>query len=754
MDHFSTRSLIFNAIFLIPTFLFSQNGLLKGTISDAETGEPLIGAAVSINGSGAVTDYEGGYEISLEAGEHAARASYVGYEDMTIKFTVASDETVVLNFQLSVKTTLLQTATVTSGKYEKPLGEVTVSMDVIKPRLIEAVNTTSIDQVLEKVPGVNIIDGQANIRGGSGWSYGAGSRVLLLVDDIPAMQADAGFPNWVDIAVENTNQIEVVKGAASALYGSSALNGIINVRTAYAKGQPETHISTFYTSYLDPKDKEKIWYEKQPFEAGLSVSHRQKINKLDLVLSGYGLYEDGFREDNFSRYGRITVGTRYRITDKLSVGFNSNFNKGESQSYFYWKDWGPEALLGAPNTFTHTDRLRFTIDPFITFYDKYNNQHKLITRYHYIDNENNEDQSNSSRLAYGEYQFQHKFDKLDLVATAGIVGIYSSVKAELYGDTSYHTTNLAGYIQLEKMFWNRLNISLGGRYEQNTITSPFIVNGDTIPEGKSREGKPVFRAGLSYRFGKSTFLRASYGQGYRFPTIAEKFIHTVAGGINIIPNPDLQSETGWTAEFAIKQGFSIKNWNAYIDAAIFWSQYIDMMEFAISPEITGFQSQNIGDTDIKGYEIAVAGEGKLGITTTSLLAGYTFIDPKFQEFTFRDSINSTADFNILKYRSRHSFKFDIETRIQKFSIGIAMFYNSHVEAVDRIFELLVIRGLKEQRMEDNDGYKTFDARVAYQVNKNIKVSLIARNIFNEEYTVRPGLLEAPTNVTLRADLKF
>jgi len=75
--------------------------------------------------------------------------------------------------------TLLNTATVTSGKFEKPLGEVTVSLEVLQPDLIESNNATSVDDILDKVPGVTIVDGQANIRGGSGYSYGAGSRVLL-----------------------------------------------------------------------------------------------------------------------------------------------------------------------------------------------------------------------------------------------------------------------------------------------------------------------------------------------------------------------------------------------------------------------------------------------------------------------------------------------------------------------------------------------------------------------------------------------
>ena len=752
MKSFFTKLLITKLIFCLSSFsLFSQNAILTGNIFDAESNDPLIGATVKVGETGVVTDYEGNFELKLPPGEHIVVINYLGYEEKRETITLKANQTSSLNVSLSIKANILQTATVTSGKYEKPLSEVTVSLEVLKPKLIEAVNARSMDQALEKIPGVNIIDDQPNIRGGSGWSYGAGSRVLLLVDDIPALQADAGFPNWKDIAVENTNQVEVVKGAASALYGSSALNGIINVRTAYATSTPETHFSTFYTQYLDPKDKEKIWYEKQPFEAGFSVSHRRKMNKVDLVLSGYGFYQDSFREDNFDRYGRITTGLRYRVNDRFSIGFNSNFNKGKSKSYFYWKDWGPDALRGAPGTFSNSDKLRFTIDPFATYLDKKGNQHKFITRYHSIDNNNDENQSNSSRLMYGEYQFQHRFEDIGLVTTAGLVGIYSAVKAELYGDTTYNTTNLAGYVQIDKKIVEKLNFSAGFRYERNTINGPEIVSGDTIPEGKSSEGKPVFRFGLNYQLAKTSFLRASWGQGYRFPTIAEKFIQTIAGGIFIVPNPYLQSETGWTAEIGIKQGFEIDQWRGYVDLSGFWSQYTDMMEFSFTPN--GFQSQNVGDTDIKGFEISIAGEGKLLGTTTSILAGYTYIDPKFQKFTTRDSINSSVDYNVLKYRYRHSLKFDAETKIKKFSVGIAFFYNSHMEAIDEIFELF-IPGLRQQRMEDMNGYFTVDARAAYQITKSIKIAIIGKNIFNEQYTARPGLLEAPTSLTCRFDFRF
>ena len=76
----------------------------------------------------------------------------------------------------------LDVVVISAGKFEQRIEETTVSMEVIKPQMIENKNTTEIQTAMEQIPGVNITDGQANIRGGSGWSYGAGSRVLVMVD--------------------------------------------------------------------------------------------------------------------------------------------------------------------------------------------------------------------------------------------------------------------------------------------------------------------------------------------------------------------------------------------------------------------------------------------------------------------------------------------------------------------------------------------------------------------------------------------
>ncbi len=763
-------------------FLLYQNFLsaqisVTGKVSDARTQEPLVGATVVLNGQGSITDIQGNYKIELaQTGAFKVTVSFIGYENLTKNVSITEGGQ-ILNFEISEANNMLQTTTVTAGKFEKPLSEVTVSIDILKAKLIENVNTRRVDDVLQKIPGVNIMDGQANIRGGSGWSYGAGSRVLLLVDDIPALQADAGFPNWKDIPVENIEQIEVVKGAASALYGSSAMNGIINIRTGFAKSEPVTKLATYYTAYLAPKDAKKQWWKgnAQPYDAGFSVSHAQKFNKLDVVATAFYNNTSSFLKDVYDKYGRISFATRYRITDRLSVGINANFNQSSANNFFYFANHLDSAYIGAKGSYNSGVRRRFWVDPYLNYFDKKGNRHKILTRFYSVDNQLGNNQSNQSKLYYGEYQFQRPMFDDKLVVTAGAVSGGTSVQAPLYGNNSYSSLNLAAYAQADAKL-NRLNLSFGARYERNTIYGPdtIIFNKrykEAAPNGgQLKEAKPVFRLGANYKVAQATFLRASWGQGYRFPTIAELYINTLAGALRIFPNPKLTSETGWTGEFGVKQGFKIGGFQGFADASVFQSEYTNMMEFQANGEFLfkagefAFHSINVGNTRIKGFEVSVQGQGKVGDFTPSVLMGYTYIDPKFKEYRRIDSLNSSANYNILKYRFKHNLKFDAELAHKKFLVGVAVLYTSNMEAIDRILEqdlrpLLGSGGqpflsIGEFRRAHNKGFTTLDIRAAYFFTPKIKLTIIGANLTNTEYTYRPGLLEASRNVQLRVDYKF
>jgi iron complex outermembrane receptor protein len=406
------------------------------------------------------------------------------------------------------------------------------------------------------------------------------------------------------------------------------------------------------------------------------------------------------------------------------------------------------------------------------------NRHKILSRYYYVHNDNSGNQSNDSRLFYGEYQFQHNFEDINLVATAGAVGMFNSIKAELYNDADYYTRNYAGYLQFDYKAFDRLNLSAGARYEKNILKSPeFVrvseVRTDTIPNGLTEEAKPVFRLGANFRAARATYFRASWGQGYRYPTIAEKFINTDFSAGNVVrPNPRLESETGWTAELGVKQGFRLGSWQGFVDATAFVSEYQNMMEFvlaelrlkidpgpppALVPEAS-FESQNSGDTRVTGWELSVMGQGQLGPGTLSLLTGFTSIDPKYKKFD-KDSLNygSSDTTNVLKYRFNQTLKFDAEYTVGRFSIGAAANYNSFMQAIDLIFELPVVEpfeGVGNFRDRNDQGFVIADLRASYRLSKSLKISALCGNFLNTEYAMRPALLEAPRNYTLRLDWKI
>jgi len=752
--------------FLIGTQSFAQTANLSGKVSNKSTGEAIPFVNILVGKTGTQTDINGSYKIALDEGTHLIEFRFIGFEAQKMEVTLGANESKELNVTLMEEDELLQTIVVSGSKFERRLSEETVSMEVIRPSVIENSNSTQMDEALDKVPGVSVVDDQANIRGGSGYSYGAGSRVLLLVDDMPILTNDSGSPAWDFIPMENIYQVEVLKGASSALYGSAALNGIINIRTAYPTSKPYTKISIFNTLYQNPTDNEIVgangevtekawWDDKPPYELGATFTHRQKIGRLDFTGGGYYFKQKSWRKEEFIERFRVNFNTRYHFKSvpNLMAGLNVNAQKTESATFFMWNGSGADAYLPWNTLETPlNDRKNLSLDPYVEYFNPEKNiRTKLQGRYYYVDTQNQTDQSKTVHNYYGEWQFQKRYPTADFGYTFGVVGSAVNTTAELYGGF-FQSSNLAAYAQFDKELFDRLNLSFGARFERNTLQG-------------EREQKPVGRLGLNYRLRETTFLRMSYGQGYRFPTIAEKFVQTSlddVGLITVSPNLDIESETGWSSEIGIKQGLKLGDWKGYVDVAAFVNEYQNMMEFTFNYwedlQALAFRSVNIGDTKITGLDVSWAGKGKVGKVDVNVIGGYTFINPRLK--TPLDSIppgSWPAGPNIeygdgtnalLKYRFRHSFKTDVQANYNKLSAGVSFRRNSPIEGVDSIFHF-ILPDLQEYRAENNKGIWLGDVRMGYEIIEGGTLSFICRNLFNKEYAIRPALIEAPRSFTFR-----
>lgn len=758
----------------ITASLFGQDAYLKGKILDSKSKETIVGASVVIDDTvGTVTDVNGNYFYKTSPGKHKVEFKSMEFKSLLMMIDINPNDTLSNDIVLVEDSKQLGIVVVSAGKFEQNLSEVTVSMEVLKPALIENKSIQSIENAVDQVPGVNVIDGQANIRGGSGFSYGAGSRVLVMVDEMPMLTADAGDVKWSFLPVENCEQIEVIKGASSALFGSSAMNGVINFRTAYAKDQPETKINFFGGIYDTPKRKELVWWQDgNPTYGGINFFHAQKIKQFDIVIGGNVYNDEGYRYLETEQRYRVNTNLRYRFTKKLQglqIGVNANTIRTKGGLFLLWLDADSGAYRPAGGDLSHYTTYRTNIDPFITYFTKHNSRHTLRGRFFRTTNLNNTDQESVADVYYSEYQFQKHFDN-GLTWTTGAVYNYNEVHSgPLYG--THFSTNSSLFTQFDKK-WKKLTISIGARGEYfktdsvETKEDVFLLMDTSKPIAKNSKIKPVFRAGVNYHLFKATYVRASFGQGFRFPTVAEKYIKTSASGIDIYPNDSLMPERGWSSEIGIKQGVNLGEWRGYIDIAAFWTEYYNMMEFTFgsydptmttSPYGLGFQSQNIGNTRIKGIDLSIMGQGKMGPINVNLLLGYTYIDPIQTDFNLAKdtAINNSAKTNILKYRYRKSGKADIELGYKKVFTGISVRGNSFMENVDGIFEKeYFFPGVKKYRADHNQGDYIFDYRISYQLNKTAKISFIINNMFNREVMGRPMDIQAPRVYAFQLTVKF
>ena len=773
-------------VFFLVFDVNAQTALLKGTIKDSLNNEILTGVTISVNQKlGTKTNENGDYTLKLPSGKYKMNVSYTGYQSKSVDIELKEQETQVLNISLLLKSKELNIITVSGSKFAKRAAEEIVSIEVIKPAQILSMANNSMDDALQRVPGVDVVENQVNIRGGAGWSYGAGSRVLVLVDDMPMLTADAGDAKWDFLPLENCEQIEIIKGASSSLYGSSALNGVINFRTGFARSKPRTKMMLYNGMYGNPADKSWIWWDKQQpgFQGGYFM-HSQKFGNLETVFGSAWYSEDSYLQGDLTRRGRMNLNLRYTFKklEGLSIGINSNLQKNKSQTFFFWqpdsngtKYYQPFGGLDDSSTTVNKNRgQRINIDPYIQYVTKGGAKHVLRSRW--FRSKNNIPEKKQSSVAdtyFGEYQFQkaigaeHGLLK-DVNVVSGVMGSYSNIVGELYGN---HTTfNIAPYIQLEKKI-QKLWTSLGVRYEFNQVDAYKI------------EKKTVFRAGVNYELDQATFIRASYGQGYRYPSIAERFVSTSFGASRVFPNPGLKSETGWSAELGIKQGFKFGSWMGFIDVAGFWTEYKDMMEFNFGLQLPadstiyqvhnvqdyiGFKSINVGTARINGIDISIMGQGNIGPLSSKVILGYTYMNPLQINPDSITKANLSGPTNTLKYRYRNSVKFDFENTFKKISIGNTLLYNSNMQNVDAVFQnskpnenvfgrlfeygTHIPSTVNEFRNKYNKGTFIWDLRLAYQLSKQTKIAFVVKNMLNRVYAERPAIISPPRNFTLQLSL--
>jgi outer membrane receptor protein involved in Fe transport len=812
--------LLISSLFIIQSFS-QANGSVQGKVFDVKTNEPIPVVTVYISKphinetdtfddnsmKGTVSDFDGFYRVEIAPGDYTIRFSSVGYNTIEQPITIVTNEIKFLDIKMEENVLQLNEFVYSENKNATRLEESTVSTTLIKPSLIQNRNATSGAAAVDLVPGVNIVDAEPQIRGASGFTAGLGSKVLIMIDDVPMLRGDAGRPEWNFLPLENMDQIEVVKGSGSVLYGSGASNGVINIRTAFPKSKPETMITFFTGIYNDPaKSYQTPWKGFNPIKAGGNFYHSRIIKfkgekvEMDFVVGGQFIWDQGYKggeplnggslpdfdqtrinQGEYNKGGRVNFNTRFRLKNVqgLTFGVNGNFYYSQNSQSYFWENADSGIYRMAPGSLTNFKVFMYYIDPYITYVSKKNDRLTLKARVFQSYSDADVKQDSRSTTIYADLQYNKSLGYLkkwrwltkDFSFITGTTMNYTYAAGEVFNkaptpDQSSTSWNVAAYVQAEKKFFSRLTFVLGGRFEY------FRVN-------NKEAFKPIFRSGLNFRITDGTYLRASFGQGYRFPTIGERYINTTSGGYGFFSNDSLKPESSWNAEVGVKQLFKIgKKFVGYADVAGFWQLYDNFVEFSAGSwgpptwtgEGIGFKFFNTGRSRIWGIDATLFFQYKIKKDISiDLIGSYTYSMPQtlephknygydsFGSLSYSKTASDTTD-NILKYRIRHTVKVDLNVDIKNFYFGFTTRYYGPMENIDQFFITLDLANLAFDGMDNfmrqqNHGSILLDARVSYKV-KNFKFAFIIDNLLSSTYSVRPMGVSAPRLTTLQVTYKL
>lgn len=729
IKYFSIKKNFLVILFLLsPNFgnILSQTFSISGNVVDNQS-IPLPGVNVVLINTdfGASTDKDGYYKIAnLSPGVYTVELSAIGYERIKKENVEIKNQSVILDVVLNEEVIETEEVIVTASKYKQKQSDLTVSSSIIHSEEFESRNFSNLEDAIRFVPGVVMTEDQVSIRGSAGYSRGTGARALMAIDGLPFYTGDTGEIVWEMIPVTELERVEVIKGAASSLYGSAAIGGVINNITRGISKKPLTIINGFYGVYDKSYYSEWDWSgERRPFN-GLTLSHSQQIDKFGFNISFTRLENENYRQnDNFKKYIGFLKAV-YNFTPVSSLTFIANtFNKKAGQ-FLYWKN-SRNALI--PPDRNAGDRIETDRYLFGLIYSSLLNDDLLLNlrgsyyRNYFVDNVVPSNES-TSNLYRGEVQLHSTLSKV-ISLTGGVEGIVSTVHSSLFGNPHSFQTGI--YLLSDINFSVPLIATVGIRYDYSKLDT-LDGTGDFSP-----------KVGLNYKLLENLVFRSAFGIGFRAPTIAEAFTSTSTAGITVKPNPNIQPEHNYTFEVGVNYNYSTL---FNLDLAVFFSKYKNLIEPVIDPLDGLVYFSNVLEAQINGLEAGLV----------------IFILPNVLDLSFNYTYLHSEDEltgKALRYRPKNVLYAGLNFNKWNFQFGINFRYISKVEEVD---EELVDLGIVVDGDLRVPTYTT-DVNFGYSfvsLNLPLNLYLNVKNIFNYNYVELIGNIRPIRSYSFGFNLAF
>lgn len=654
--------------------------LVEGNIKNAETGKPVKSVNIYIRNlnSGTISDVNGDFSIKIPSlGKTKIEFSHIGYE--SIYLDTISDN--ILDIKMKSVLVNHSDVVVTSMRSEYALSDVPVFTEVINKKDIEESGAISIADLMEQRAGVSKeynFDGSFNYK-----LLGLDSKYILILKD--GQPITGRFNDKVDLdqlTVSNINRVEIIKGPGSALYGTEAMGGIINILTDKdIKNKMSSEIRYRGTSY----DK-KIASIDGNF-LSLNLNNPFKVFSVNTTLIGQRLANN----NGYNPLGRDII------------------NKVNFDTKLFWKSRNEKQSIGL--SLSYFERLDSSKISTSTGIDISNNSTKierkqLAVEYKYIISD-----KSSLKQVYNNsiYRRHYKQDGVDSLFFKNDITDESSSDYELSLINKWSKTTLSGGLEYSIPRYESDRIKGAKR---SLISRAFFIQSEykisdlaSVISGiryDKYDNNKVFSPRFAYLFKPSNYLkyRLSYGEGFRAPSFIETLIdfYNIENGYKVEGNSTLKAERSKGITMNIE--YSNKN-NFQMSALVYQNIF--------SNKIATQQVQKISLNDPIVY--------KYGNISNATYSGFELVN----NFLISNRTSSKLTFNI-----RNNYDGD-GLEIPNFipiSIGTKL---SHTFLT---YKIKFIFNLSTNYRQEGDSFQMADIQLRKNIKNNLSINVGMKNLSN------------------------
>jgi len=696
------------------------------------------------------------------------KASFIGYKSQEIEVKLRGRQISKINFDLKEDVLNLEQMVVTGTRTDHFIKDVPVRTEVITMKEIDNKNAGTLYEALEGTPGV-IVEQQCQYCNFSMVRMqGLGAEhTQVLIDGQPIYSGLAGVYGLQQMGTIDINQIEVVKGAGSALYGSSAVAGSINIVTKEPSFIPSTNVDIQLGNYNTNRYElsssirndegnlglniyaEKL-VEGAIDETGTGLTKNEVKNKdgisdrvsTDLTNVGLGLFIDNmfFEDDKLILKGKSIFESRRGGTltnDYLKNPFTDGTESINTKRYEtqlnYKKTIGTKSALDISIAYANHNR-EATNDTYLGDYMATHNDNtpNVLDMRPYIANEN----SITSTITFNSplenhnllFGLQSFYDKLEETGMYVVVDNASSYLGQSYKSIANKSAQEFGaFLQDEWSLTEKLVIVLGIRIdkhhseeEYNADRKVFDTN---FPQSSFDETSINPRLAIKYDISEAVVLRANVGTGFRAPYGFSEDLHLCSGSPRVWKSSDLEPET------AISYNLSADYYGEIfrISSNLFRTDLRNKIGFSdADPDIAAlgydYQWKNIDDAYVQGLELSIQ---------TNLAQNFnTGINFTFNQGEYK---NARADWMRTEYES-------ISKYIPRFPSTTG---NLKIEYNPKTWSFILLGNYQgsmyidyysddpnfQSKIKKTDPFMIFNARVSKTL-ENFKIYSGINNIFN------------------------